>query len=542
MQRVLEGLRTVQIVRALCLGLALAAAWPAPARGREVYGLSESELGLYLGSNLLAAWQVGEARRFVDRWLERAPDDPAARAMEARVLFFEGRYADALERLDELGAEGPFRRLVEATVRAAQGFRSRRGNGIVVYWAHPKDEILVEPALEVLEAAREAVAEHLGFRPGPDEPVRVEIYPTVASFTAVSTLTRREVETSGTIGLCKFNRIMITTPRATLWGYRWRDTLCHEYVHLAVYRLSRGMAPIWVHEGVAKFLEGAWRGEVGRLSPAGQALLARRMEDGTLISLEAMSPSVAKLPSAEDTALAFAEVGTMMAYLVEERGGDALRRLVLALGEGLEDREALERVWGGSFASFQEGWEEWVRSLPLRRGAVEVLGIHLADEGDPEQEPGGIRDPEARDYARLGDLLRERGRMEAAAKEYAKAYAEAPESPGIAARHLLGLLEQGAYEKAVRVADQALEAYPDLALLWYRKGVALLALGRPAAALEALDQVMEINPFHLPARMARLSAFRNLGQDEAVREEERVIALLSGGEASDHPTTERTVR
>ncbi len=526
-QRLPNGFRTARLVRVVCLGLALAAAWPPVARGREIYGLSESELGLYLGSGLLAAWQVGEARRFVDRWLERAPDDPAARAMEARVLFFEGRYAAALEALDELGAEGPFRSLVEATVRATEGFRSRRGRGIVVYWAHPKDEILVDPAMEALEAAREAVARHLGFRPGPDDPVRVEIYPTVAAFTAVSTLTRREVETSGTIGLCKFNRIMLTTPRATLWGYRWRDTLCHEYVHLAVYRLSRGTAPIWVHEGVAKYLEGAWRGDVGRISPAGQALLARRMQEGTLIGLEAMSPSVAKLPSAEDTALAFAEVGTMMAYLVEERGGDALRRLVSALGEGLGDREALERVWGGSFASFQKGWEQWVRSLPLRQEAVEVLGIHLADGGDPDREPGGIRDPEARDYARLGDLLRERGRMEAAAREYAKAYAEAPGSPGIAARHLLGLLEQGAYEEAVSVADRALDAYPDLALLWYRKGVALLALGRPDAALEALDQVLEINPFHLPARMARVSAFRALGEDSAAREEERVVALLS---------------
>ncbi len=520
-----------RVARVVCLGLVLAGVWIAPARGREIYGLSESQLGLYLGSNLLAAWQVEEARRFVDRWLERAPEDPAARAMEARVLFFEGRYADALERLEGLGAEGPFRRLVETTVRATQGFRSRQGDGIAIHWGHPKDEILVDPALEALEAAREAVARYLGFRPGPGEPVRVEIYPTVASFTAVSTLTRSEVETSGTIGLCKFNRIMITTPRATLWGYRWRDTLCHEYVHLAVYRLSRGMAPIWVHEGVAKYLEGAWRGEVGRISPAGQALLARRMEEGTLISLEAMSPSVAKLPSAEDTALAFAEVGTMMAYLVEERGGDALRELVLALGEGLGDREALERVWGGSFASFQEGWQDWVRSLPLRREAVEVLGLHLADGADPEQEPGGIRDPEARDYARLGDLLRERGRMRAAAEEYAKAYAEAPGSPGIAARHLLGLLERGAYEEAVAVADRALEAYPDLALLWYRKGVALLALDRPGAALDALDQVLEINPFHLPARMARVSAFRALGRDSAAREEERVVALLSGGGA-----------
>lgn len=520
--------------RALTTGLALLAlflgllAVPAGAAAREVYGLPEAELGLYLGNNLLASWRVPEARQVVDRLLAKDPESADARALEAHVLFFEGRYDEALARLDDLGVKGPFRDLVAATAEAAAKFQSRQSDHFEVFWADPKDEVLVAPALEALEAARAALARDLGFEQ--EGRVRVEIYPTVSSFTAVSTLTRKEVETSGTIGLCKFDRLMITSPRVTLWGYRWRDTLCHEYTHLAIYRLSQGQAPIWVHEGVAKYLEASWRGVHGELSPASQALLAKRMEAGTLISLEAMSPSVAKLPSAEDTALAFAEVSTMMEFLVGQRGPEAVAELVRGIGSGLGDREALEAVWKGSFASFDGAWRAWVKALPLERQDVQVVGLHLAGEKESgEEEPGTIPDPKARDFARLGDMLRDRGRDVAAAAEYAKAYAEAPDSPGIASRQALGLLIGERYAEALPVVDRALQLYPDLAVLWYRKGAALLGLERYAEAADAFRELLEINPFHVPGRAGLLAAARSQGDEAEAKRQEWALGVLGAG-------------
>jgi tetratricopeptide (TPR) repeat protein len=501
----------------------------AESQSREIYGRSATELGLYMGNNLLSGWRVPEAREIVDRLLAEDPESPDSLALEAQVLFFEGRYAEALERLRGLGVEGPFFDLVAATEEATRDFRSEESEHFQLLWGNPQDEVMVAPALAALEAAREALVGELGFEP--HDRVRVEIYPTAAAFTAVSTLTRKEVETSGTIGLCKFDRLMVTSPRATLWGYRWRDTLCHEYVHLALYRRSHGLAPIWVHEGIAKYLEGSWRGAIGQLEPASQALLARRMEEGNLISLEAMSPSVAKLPTAEDTTLAFAEVGTMMAFLVQERGGDALRRLVEGLGSGLGDREALEAVWGSPFATFDGAWRGWVERLPLERKEVQVIGLQLAEHGKAEQDaPGAIPDPRARDFARLGDLLRGRGRDIAAAAEYAKAYAEEPDAPGIASRQALGLLARGRFEEAAHVADGGLRLYPDLAVLWYRKGEALLSLERPDDAARALEEVLEINPFHVPARNALLLAARAEGDEKAAARQEWALKVLGGQE------------
>jgi tetratricopeptide (TPR) repeat protein len=527
--------RAVSLSLLVALLSALSLAAPAAA-ANEVYGRSASQLGLYLGNGLLASWRVPAARQVVDGMLAADPRDPAARALEGRVLFFEGRYGEALERLDALGAAGEFRDLVAATVAATDGFQARGREGFRVSWGDPKDELLVEGALDGLERARQAVQEALGFVP--ERPVRVEIYPTVAAFTAVSTLTREEVSTSGTIGLCKFDRLMITSPRATAWGYRWRDTLSHEYLHLAIYRLSEGMAPIWVHEGIAKYLEGAWRGAPGELSPSSRALLARRLAEDTLITLEQMSPSVAKLPSAEDTSLAFAEVGTMMAYLVAERGPGALRGLLEGLAAGRDDRGALEQVWGDSFASFEAGWRSWAETLPFDAEASQIIALHLADEepgADEEVAPGAVPDPKAEDYSRLGDLLRRRGRGRAAAAEYAKAYALAPGAPDIASRHALGRLAREEWDEARAVAERALELYPDVAVFWQRKGEALFGAGRPAEAAAAWTELLEINPFHLPARRGLRAAAERLGDTDGMANQEAALTLLEGSGAYGDP-------
>src|SRR6202011_3245409 len=113
----------------------------------------------------------------------------------------------------------------------------------VVWYAPGKDSLLASYALEALEKAWAALGDDFGSRPS--EPVRVEIYPEVSDLARVSPLTLKEIETSGTIALCKYNRLMIVSPRALVHGYPWLDTLAHEYTHFIVSRLSRNTVPIW---------------------------------------------------------------------------------------------------------------------------------------------------------------------------------------------------------------------------------------------------------------------------------------------------------
>jgi len=495
----------------------------------EIYGIDGQTLDLYAGDEFLARWLVPQAREAVDRLLRRSPGSRTALIADAHVDFFEGRYKNSLEALDKAAYPGGFRNLVRATVDATKAMKSRKSAHFEIFWADPKDEILVDDGLLGLEAARSALEKQLGYI-SPTS-VRVEIYPTAADFIAVSTLTRKEVDTTGIVGLCKFDRLLITSPRATLWGYRWRDTLSHEYVHLAIYRMSGGEAPIWVHEGIAKYLEGAWRGKLGGLEPASLALLADRASKDSLVPLEKMSPSIAKLPSAEDATLAFAEVATMMDYLARKRGTTALAKIVTLIGSGKTDRQALAQVWGAPFEDFEGEWKKWVRALPKTDEKVEIVAVELKEgKEDTESDADRVADPAARDFLRLGDMLRLRGREGAAATEYGKAFELSPKSPIVVSRHALGRIALADYEGAVKAVDGVLDLYADMAVLWSRKGEALFELGRFEEARKAYRELMEINPFHLPGRMGLLEIAEKTGDKAGAESARKIMELLSGSD------------
>ena len=53
--------------------------------------------------------------------------------------------------------------------------------------------------------------------------------------------------------------LMVVSPRATIFGYPWMDTLAHEYTHLLVSRISHDTVPVWLQEGLARFEQSRWR-------------------------------------------------------------------------------------------------------------------------------------------------------------------------------------------------------------------------------------------------------------------------------------------
>ena len=84
-----------------------------------------------------------------------------------------------------------------------------------------------------------------------------------------------------------------------------------------------------------------------------------------------------------------------------------------------------------SFPEFEESWKEFLAI----QGLKEVEGVNVrrykikegrADEERLDMEE--IKSLVARNRAHLGDLLKERGRMEAAVLEYRRALAEARDS------------------------------------------------------------------------------------------------------------------
>ena len=84
---------------------------------------------------------------------------------------------------------------------------------------------------------------------------------------------------------------MVTCPKAVLRGYDWLDTLAHEYTHLVVTQTSHNTVPIWLHEGLAKYLESRWRGPAGQaLTPSSRSLLGERVKKNDAHSLREDAP------------------------------------------------------------------------------------------------------------------------------------------------------------------------------------------------------------------------------------------------------------
>ncbi|MEO6953362.1 MAG: hypothetical protein ABI321_16295, partial [Polyangia bacterium] len=370
------------------------------------------------------------------------------------------------------------------------------------------DEVLIGPALDTLEKQWTEAGGDLGEQPA--GPIRVEIYGDISDLAKVSPLTVAEIETSGTIALCKYNRLMATSPRALVAGYPWLDTLSHELTHYLVTRASHDTVPIWLHEGIAKMEETRWRAPFGgTLSPAQEHLLATGLRDGHLITFAQMHPSMALLPSQEDAGLAFAEVTTALQRITEGRGPAALRKLIGALRDGADINHAVLAVTGETFPAFEKSWRAWLKTrgyklhpelgmahLRFKRDGAGKGGNDDRDEEAFDTKPGTAREQKARSHVRLGTMLRARGRLQAAATEYEQATAIfGPGHPEVAGRLGRTYLELHAWDKAIASARPGIERRPESAGLKVTVGRALLEKGDDAAARPYLEGALAVNPY-----------------------------------------------
>lgn len=494
---------------------------------------------------LMNEWRIDEAADEVAALVAAHPHDPDVQFVEGDLLFLRGDYEGAVKMLDQAAERtrpGPdasavrdLRALAQATAEATRGFVATRGKHFVIWHAPGKDALLAPYALAALEKAYQALGDDFGDRPR--EPVRVEIYPEVADLAKVSTLTLKEIETSGTIALCKYNRVMIVSPRALLTGYPWLDTLNHEYTHFIVSRTSHNTVPIWLHEGLAKFEERRWRGthdQTGGLTPSMEHLLAKGLAQNHFITFEQMHPSMAKLPSQEDTALAFAEVYMVVQYLSSRVGWSGIRKVISGMKSGDSDAQAVAQVVGEPFGAFQKDFRGWLKSRKLKsHPGLEPTALKFKkgnkSTAASQDDSSDIREERARKLARLGGMLRARHRLRAAAIEYEKAQAiVGPGNPQVGSKLARTWLELDDPARAIDAALPVLALYPDQAGPNATLGEAWLKKGDLAKAEPFLDAAIAISPFD-PAPHCGLSQIYAQRKDPRADRESEDCRALGGG-------------
>jgi tetratricopeptide (TPR) repeat protein len=473
--------------------------------------------------------RIEEGSSEIEALAHAHPNDADVRFERAMLRFIRGDYAGAtLDGSASVVLANSIRsreerveiyRLMWATRELTQNYTEQRSSDgrYIVRFAPGPDRILASYAIDTVAAADRALERELGVRvPGP---IRIEIHPTAATLAQVSSLTVEEIERTGTIALCKWDRLMITSPRALVRGYPWADTLGHEFVHLVLSRASRDRAPVWMQEGFARLLERSWRGiePTVRLDPASDFLLAQAVRNRALLPFDRLHPSIAMLPSAEDAALAFAQVSTFVERFRRLHGSQGLRDVVARVANGTDARVAFAETANESWDAIEAGWRDdlAVRQVPEgNRPELERLRFrHGEAESDDADE---VRIESARRHVRLGDLLWARQRPLAAAREYTRAFENADGDPIVGSRLARASLAGGDAARAIEVIRPLLERWPDHAPLWSVLGSAHLSQGERESAIEASREALLLNPFDPQPHCDLAQASSN--EEERVRE------------------------
>ncbi|MFC2006500.1 peptidase MA family metallohydrolase, partial [Chloroflexota bacterium] len=162
-----------------------------------------------------------------------------------------------------------------------------------------------------------------------------------------------EQKWTGAVAYPDYNIILTAVDINSLdWAKR---ALPHEITHLLVGEFTFGPfgdIPRWLNEGLAMYSEGTiTESEFQRLDKASK--------EDKLISVTSLSSSFPT--NREQASLAYAESGSIVAFLIDDFGWAKMRQLLLVFKEGSTYDNALQEVYGFDMNGLETHWKEYLR-------------------------------------------------------------------------------------------------------------------------------------------------------------------------------------
>lgn len=484
------------------------------------------------GYELAQDWDLMAAEELSQSILKEHPESGDAYFLQAKVEFLKGNYEHAWKILQRVGDNfkevAEFKKLVGATRKASKNFVTRETEHFRFRYEEGPDEVLLSYAEEVLEKSYQVLGKILSYYP--QEKVLIEFYPNRQPFSKISPLTLQDILTSGTVALCKYNRIMMISPGSLVRGYNWMDTLSHEYVHYLLTRKSRNRLPLWMHEGLAKFLETRWRDDSRYMSPIMETILSGALKNEYMVALEDMMPSLAKLKTAEDVQLAYAEVSTMMEFIAESQDIQIFSHILEDLENSIRFEESFKERIGQTIPGFQESWKTWTKKKELKFiPGIVPLKKEFKDKNElaPEKEYKGVGTRRAQDLVFLGDILKSRDHYNAAILEYQKAKQESSTHSPILFNKLAGTyIQTRNYDDAELLLKESLEYYSDFHTTLANLGELYFVTERDDAAQKYLEKAVRINPFNPFIHTRLIELYDRKAMTEEKEHQTRLLSLI----------------
>jgi hypothetical protein len=333
--------------------------------------------------------------------------------------------------------------------------------GLVVHLQDDDDRALVPLLAETAIKVRAQLQKDLGVDLA--RPLRIDLVRDQFTLAAMTGLPEQAARTTGTVAVAKWGRVTMLTPRSMSHGYPWLDTLAHEMTHLALSQGTRDRAPLWLQEGVAKREETRWRDPQPLDDvPSVDTVALVGMEKGLGRSLDKLGPSIAMLPTAEEAAVAFAEVHSFIRFWTKEVGDRGLPNLVENLKSALPPDEvdrAIRDVSGVDLAGWDKRWRAHLAT------ASHDLPPDLAPAAAvPHLQEIGKR-------IRLGELLGARGHHQEAATELSRAQALVPTDASVRCWLAAELLGTGDRANAAMFVEKVEDVHGRFGRWWSLHGL-----------------------------------------------------------------------
>lgn len=344
----------------------------------------------------LAAWlearnQMPEADHFLQAAMESMPRMLGPESLLAQLSMRTGREEAARAQLQAAAKADPFnvrvRNLLELSNLLASKYQTRETEHFLVRSLGDPDEVLAGFAADHLEAVQPRLEKLFGFVPPRKTPV--EFFTSSGGMKGMNWFATRMsgLPYIGTVAASTGWIVGVVSPHdlGEDARFNWARVLTHEYVHVVTLQQTRFHCPHWYTEALA-----VWCEQVPRPS-AWNALLARRLAQDRLFTLENLNFGFIRPSSCDDSTLAYCQAVLYADYMLTLGGETKLRALLEAYAANLETPEAIQRTFGMPLADFERGYRQYVETLvagfsrmaPMSpRDFPELLAAHQKDPAD----------------------------------------------------------------------------------------------------------------------------------------------------------------
>ncbi|OQY19868.1 MAG: hypothetical protein B6I34_09135 [Anaerolineaceae bacterium 4572_32.1] len=166
----------------------------------------------------------------------------------------------------------------------------------------------------------------------------------------------------------------------------------HELTHAVIAQMMEppfGQLPHWMDEGLAMHYEGPMTGDE-------TVMLQKAIADDSLLSIRSLSSNFPQ--DYEQAILSYAESNSVIEYIFEVQGNEAMARLLEVFAVGAHQDDAFIEVLGFDVDGLEDRWREHI-GAPPRKGATYATPIPLptktftpapagtSESGSPSPQP-----------------------------------------------------------------------------------------------------------------------------------------------------------